>query len=58
MMATFSVVPSPKVSDTVVEPYNATLSVHQLVENSDETFCIDNEVWALTMIIEHILTFR
>lgn len=45
MMATFSVVPSPKVSDTVVEPYNATLSVHQLVEHSDETFCIDNEVW-------------
>ncbi|KAL1925331.1 beta-tubulin family protein [Calcarisporiella thermophila] len=43
MMCTFSVVPSPKVSDTVVEPYNATLSVHQLVENSDETFCIDNE---------------
>lgn len=44
MMATFSVVPSPKVSETVVEPYNATLSIHQLVENSDETFCIDNEV--------------
>jgi len=43
MMCTFSVLPSPKVSDTVVEPYNATLSVHQLVENSDETFCIDNE---------------
>ncbi|ORX36033.1 beta1-tubulin [Kockovaella imperatae] len=43
MMCTFSVVPGPKVSDTVVEPYNATLSVHQLVENSDETFCIDNE---------------
>jgi tubulin beta len=43
MMCTFSVVPSPKVSDTVVEPYNATLSVHQLVENADEVFCIDNE---------------
>lgn len=59
MMCTYSVVPSPAVSDTVVEvilclllysvclcslqPYNATLSVHQLVENSDETFCIDNE---------------
>lgn len=43
MMCTFSVVPSPKVSDTVVEPYNATLSIHQLVENADETFCIDNE---------------
>lgn len=27
----------------VLEPYNATLSVHQLVENTDETFCIDNE---------------
>ena len=43
VMSTFSVVPSPKVSDTVVEPYNATLSVHQLVENTDETYCIDNE---------------
>ncbi|KAK5986338.1 Tubulin beta chain, partial [Trichostrongylus colubriformis] len=43
IMSSFSVVPSPKVSDTVVEPYNATLSVHQLVENTDETFCIDNE---------------
>ncbi|KAK9700798.1 Tubulin beta chain (Beta tubulin) [Basidiobolus ranarum] len=43
MMCTFSVMPSPKVSDTVVEPYNCTLSVHQLVENSDLTFCIDNE---------------
>ncbi|KAJ4175658.1 Tubulin beta chain (Beta tubulin), partial [Fusarium falciforme] len=43
MIATFSIVPSPKVSDTVVEPYNATLSVHQLLDNSDATFCIDNE---------------
>merc|ERR1712130_226673 len=42
-MMTFSVMPSPKVSDTVVEPYNATLSVHQLVENADEVMCIDNE---------------
>src|SRR4051794_33488950 len=41
-MCTFSVVPSPKVSDTVVEPYNATLSIHQLVENADEVMCIDN----------------
>lgn len=43
MLATFSVVPSPKVSDTVVEPYNATLSFHQLVENANQTFCIDND---------------
>ena len=42
-MQTFSVVPSPKVSDTVVEPYNATLSVHQLVENADECMILDNE---------------
>ena len=43
MLQTFSVVPSPKVSDTVVEPYNATLSVHQLVENADECMILDNE---------------
>lgn len=43
MMLTFSVVPSPKVSDTVVEPYNATLSIHQLVENADECVILDNE---------------
>merc|ERR1712072_1502611 len=30
-------------SDTVVEPYNATLSVHQLVENADEVMVLDNE---------------
>merc|ERR1719317_91982 len=33
MMCTFSVFPSPKVSDTVVEPYNATLSLRQLAVN-------------------------
>ena len=43
MMLTFSVFPSPKVSDTVVEPYNATLSVHQLVEYADECMVLDNE---------------
>lgn len=43
ILSTYSVVPSPKVSDTVVEPYNATLSVHQLVENADAVMCIDNE---------------
>ena len=53
IMNAYSVVPSPKVSDTVVEPYNATLSVHQLVENTDETYCIDNE--ALYDICFHTL---
>ncbi|XP_043474707.1 tubulin beta chain-like isoform X2 [Leptopilina heterotoma] len=43
IMNSYPVVPSPKVSDTVVEPYNAILSVHHLIENTDETYCIDNE---------------
>ena len=30
-------------SDAVVEPYNATLSVHKLVENADKVMVIDNE---------------
>jgi tubulin beta len=43
VVSTYSVIPSPKVSDTVVEPYNATLSIHQLVENADQCFTLDNE---------------
>ncbi|KAI9566893.1 beta-tubulin [Boletus coccyginus] len=43
MLQTFSVLPSPNVSETVVEPYNALLSIHQLVDNCDLTICIDNE---------------
>ena len=42
--ATFSVYQSPKVSDVVVEPNKATLSIHQFLENSDEIFVLDNEV--------------
>jgi len=53
ILTTFSVYPSPKVSDTVVEPYNAVLSSHQLLENSDETFVIDNE--ALYNISHNVL---
>ena len=69
MLATFSILPSPKVSETVVEvsqaipkenlrddiwtpfyqqPYNALLSIHQLVENSDMSVCIDNEALYVT----------
>jgi len=53
MLCTFSVFPSPKVSDTVVEPYNATLSTHQLIENADAVFAIDNE--ALNSICQNTL---
>ena len=42
-METFSVTPSPKVSDTVVEPYNAVLFFRELVENADECMLLDNE---------------
>ncbi|XP_077557728.1 tubulin beta chain-like isoform X2 [Haemaphysalis longicornis] len=41
IMNSFSVLPSPKVYDPVVGPYDATLSVHQLIANADETFCKD-----------------
>eukprot|EP00607_Mallomonas_marina_P007664 CAMPEP_0182416290 /NCGR_PEP_ID=MMETSP1167-20130531/562_1 /TAXON_ID=2988 /ORGANISM="Mallomonas Sp, Strain CCMP3275" /LENGTH=444 /DNA_ID=CAMNT_0024588931 /DNA_START=22 /DNA_END=1356 /DNA_ORIENTATION=+ len=41
--SSFSIIPSPKVSDTITEPYNAILSMHQLVENVDQSFVFDNE---------------
>merc|ERR1712087_1033890 len=50
---TYSIYPSPKMGDTVVEPYNAVLSSHQLLENSDETFIVDNE--ALYNISHNVL---
>lgn len=43
IISTFSIIPSPKLSDTVVEPYNTVMSIHHLVENTDETYIIDNE---------------
>jgi tubulin alpha len=39
----FSVYPAPRVSTSVVEPYNAVLSTHSTIENSDCTFLVDNE---------------
>ena len=43
IIQTFSVYPSPKVSDVVVEPYNATFTTHSLIENADLVNVIDNE---------------
>eukprot|EP01102_Stenamoeba_stenopodia_P004222 TRINITY_DN1448_c0_g1_i1.p1 TRINITY_DN1448_c0_g1~~TRINITY_DN1448_c0_g1_i1.p1 ORF type:complete len:452 (-),score=114.70 TRINITY_DN1448_c0_g1_i1:90-1445(-) len=43
MICSFSVVPSPKTSEQVVEPYNCVLSMHQLIENIDQVFCLDNQ---------------
>ena len=47
MMLKILIFPSPKVSDTVVEPYNATLSLHHLVENVDECMVPYNEVFII-----------
>merc|ERR1719395_139489 len=43
LTTTYSVYPSEKISDTVVEPYNGILASHQLIENADQTYVIDNE---------------
>ncbi|KAG8504588.1 LOW QUALITY PROTEIN: Tubulin beta-3 chain, partial [Galemys pyrenaicus] len=43
IMNTLSVVPSSKMTDTMVVPYRDILSIHQLVENTDGTYCTDNE---------------
>ena len=39
----FQVYPSPQVSTSVVEPYNAVLSTHALLEHTDVSVMLDNE---------------
>ena len=53
IMKTFSIIPSPEVSNTIVEPHNVVLSFHQLVENVDGCMLLDNE--ALYDICFHAL---
>ena len=43
IFSSVSILPSPKVSDIVVEPYNSLLALDQLTEWCDEVFCMDNE---------------
>lgn len=40
---TFSIFPSPKISETVVEPYNALFAIQKLKENVDAAVVLDNE---------------
>lgn len=40
IMETFSAIPPPKMSDTVVEPCNAVSSIHQPVENAEGCFLL------------------
>lgn len=46
-------IPSAKVSETVVEPYNAILSLAEMINDTDEAICMDNE--ALFDICYHTL---
>ncbi|KAL5612347.1 hypothetical protein BROUX41_000121 [Berkeleyomyces rouxiae] len=39
----FAVYPAPRVSNAIVEPYNAVLATHSTIENADCTFLVDNE---------------
>jgi tubulin alpha len=39
----FCVYPAPQVSTAVVEPYNAVLSTHAMLEHTDCAFMVDNE---------------
>ncbi|VDM47892.1 unnamed protein product [Toxocara canis] len=41
--STFTVFPSPKVSDVVVEPYNSVMGLNSLILNADHSMCFDNE---------------
>lgn len=53
LISTYSVLPSPRVSETVTEPYNATLSFHHLIDLADVAVCVDNE--ALYSIYSDVL---
>eukprot|EP01060_Flectonema_neradi_P027392 TRINITY_DN369_c2_g1_i1.p1 TRINITY_DN369_c2_g1~~TRINITY_DN369_c2_g1_i1.p1 ORF type:complete len:466 (+),score=51.44 TRINITY_DN369_c2_g1_i1:47-1399(+) len=39
----FTIYPSPKLSTSVVEPYNSVLATHDLMEHNDVTCMFDNE---------------
>lgn len=39
---TFSVISNPGTTDSIVSPYNALLSLHQMVENADTCTIFDN----------------
>ncbi|XP_034669923.1 probable tubulin beta chain CG32396 [Drosophila subobscura] len=43
LLCNYVTIPSPNMSQVVVEPYNALLSTPALVNNSHLTFCLDNE---------------
>lgn len=50
---TFSIFPSPKISETVVEPYNSVLTLSNLIKYASASIVLDNE--ALFEIAENVL---
>lgn len=40
---TFTIFPSDKISETVVEPYNAIMALSEMIPHTDETINFDNE---------------
>jgi hypothetical protein len=50
---TFSIFPSPKISETVVEPYNAVMTISNLIKYASCSIVLDNE--ALFQIAENKL---
>lgn len=51
MLTAYSVFPSARVSDVVVEPYNSVLSINHLIEDCDLNIVLDNE--AMYDILDH-----
>lgn len=43
ILCSYAVFPSPKVSEVVVEPYNAALATHSLIQVCNEVMVLDNE---------------
>ncbi|PNF26386.1 Tubulin beta-1 chain [Cryptotermes secundus] len=43
IISTYSVLPSLKVPSDRTEPYNAILSMNEMIESTHQTYCIDNE---------------
>jgi len=43
LISTFTIFPSPKISDIILEPYNSILSIHLLLSDSNSNMVIDNE---------------
>jgi tubulin beta len=43
MIVSYSVFPSPQVSESIVEPYNAMLAAQYHIDSTDMLICFDNE---------------